>query len=71
MAAINDFRTAAPSGARWEPPSDNDSTHIERDEIFQADENPNQIVTFAPKEGFRLVYFDVMCLLVNRMIGKF
>ncbi|KAM5350606.1 hypothetical protein ACJ41O_007111 [Fusarium nematophilum] len=27
------------------------------------------IVTYAPKESFRLGYFDVMCLVMNRMIG--
>lgn len=33
-------------------------------------ENPNEILTVAPKERFRLGYFDVMCLVMNRMIGK-
>lgn len=32
-------------------------------------ENPNEILTVAPKERFRLGYFDVMCLVMNRMIG--
>lgn len=28
------------------------------------------IVTHAPKESFRLGYFDVCCLVINRMIGS-
>lgn len=29
-----------------------------------------EILMRAPKEQFRLGYFDVMCLVVNRMIGE-
>ncbi|RGP71626.1 high-affinity methionine permease [Fusarium longipes] len=32
------------------------------------DDNPGQIYTSAPKEAFKLGYFDVMCLVLNRMI---
>ena len=32
--------------------------------------NHNAIVTDAPKERFRLGYFDVACLVINRIIGK-
>ncbi|TIC89436.1 High-affinity methionine permease [Colletotrichum higginsianum] len=32
--------------------------------------NGNNIVTYAPKEGFRLGYFDVSCLVINRMIVR-
>lgn len=39
------------------------------EEIMGDPDNPNEIVTFAPKEAFKLGYFDVVCLVVNRMIG--
>jgi hypothetical protein len=29
----------------------------------------NRFVTRAPSEPFRLTYIDVMCLVINRMIG--
>lgn len=45
------------------------SIDSERDVIYNPD-NPGQIVTHAPKQRFRLGYFDVMCLVVNFMIGK-
>lgn len=31
--------------------------------------NKNQFVTEAPTEPFRLTFIDVMCLVINRMIG--
>ena len=40
------------------------------EEIMGDPDNPNEIVTFAPKEAFKLGYFDVVCLVLNRMIGK-
>jgi hypothetical protein len=43
----------------------------DRSVIFRETDNPNGIFTSAPKEAFKLGYFDVMCLLLNRMIGKF
>lgn len=51
---------------------DADAQSIDSDvhEMYAQDDNPNQIVTMAPKEAFRLGYFDVMCLVVNFMIGK-
>lgn len=39
------------------------------EEIMGDPDNPNEIVTFAPTEAFKLGYFDVACLVVNRMIG--
>ena len=33
--------------------------------------NPNEIVTDAPAEQFRLGYLDVICLVLNRVIGEF
>jgi amino acid transporter len=50
-------------------PVDNESVDSAREDLYQDDGNPNQIVTFAPKERFRLGYFDVACLVINRMIG--
>ncbi|KAF4972145.1 hypothetical protein FSARC_1220 [Fusarium sarcochroum] len=41
----------------------------DQEEIFGDPDNPNEIVTSAPKEAFKLGYFDVMCLVMNRMIG--
>lgn len=41
------------------------------DIIYNDNENPGRIVTHAPKERFRLGYFDVMCLVINFMIGTF
>ena len=51
---------------REEPEWDSD-----RSVIFRETDNPNGIFTSAPKEAFKLGYFDVMCLVLNRMIGKF
>ena len=31
--------------------------------------NPIEIVTDAPEERFKLGYIDVICLILNRMIG--
>lgn len=66
---MNDFPEHM-RGFQREVAADNRSLDSDRDGIFAADENPNQIVTFAPKERFRLGYFDVMCLVMNRMIGE-
>lgn len=52
----------------YAPSVDSDIRRLD-DEEFEGD-NPNKIVTHAPKERFRLGYFDVICLIVNRMIGK-
>ncbi|KAF5665146.1 high-affinity methionine permease [Fusarium heterosporum] len=41
----------------------------DRSVIFRESDNPNRIFTSAPKEAFKLGYFDVMCLVLNRMIG--
>lgn len=32
--------------------------------------NPDEIVTYAPAEQFRLGYLDVICLILNRVIGE-
>lgn len=58
-------------GYRPEPQAaDNETIDTDRQEILEGFDNPNQIVTFAPKEGFRLGFFDVTCLVLNRTIGK-
>lgn len=46
------------------------SIDSDRQDIYAANDNPQQILTFAPKERFRLGYFDVMCLVFNRVIGE-
>jgi hypothetical protein len=49
---------------------DTDSIDSVRGQIYSANDNPSQVVYYAPKERFRLGYFDVMCLVINRTIGK-
>jgi len=39
------------------------------DRIITETSDENRIVTDAPTERFRLNYFDVACLVINRMIG--
>ncbi|KAF7561456.1 hypothetical protein G7046_g2689 [Stylonectria norvegica] len=57
-------------GYRSEPRGgDNASIDSDQQDIYADSGNSNQIVTFAPKERFRLGYFDVTCLVLNRMIG--
>lgn len=38
--------------------------------MLWANKGPTQVVFYAPKERFRLGYFDVMCLVINRTIGE-
>ncbi|TDZ19080.1 High-affinity methionine permease [Colletotrichum orbiculare MAFF 240422] len=50
--------------------ADDDSSHSDIEDIFAGlPDDSNGIVTHAPREGFRLGYFDVCCLVINRMIG--
>lgn len=59
------------TGYRPEPRGGDDmSIDSDRQDIYAENDNPNQIVTHAPKERFRLGYFDVTCLVLNRMIGE-
>lgn len=58
------------AGQSPEPPLTRQSIDSDRLNIYDRNDNPNQIVTNAPKERFRLGYFDVMCLVVNFMIGE-
>ncbi|KAF7553917.1 hypothetical protein G7Z17_g3276 [Cylindrodendrum hubeiense] len=57
--SVSGFRSSAPA---------RDDASMSSDGL-PPPENPNEIVTVAPKERFRLGYFDVMCLVMNRMIG--
>ncbi|GKT75137.1 high-affinity methionine permease [Colletotrichum tofieldiae] len=65
---MNDFPSSA--GFYQEPRGAGDaSIHSDIDSVIGG--IGNGIVTHAPKEGFRLGYFDVSCLVINRMIGKY
>ena len=66
---MNDFPDHV-GGYRPELREDNRSIDSDRPNLYADVDNPNRIVTFAPKERFRLGYFDVMCLVLNRTIGK-
>lgn len=46
----------------------NPDDHGDRDHLEEEEED-NRILTRAPEERFRLGYLDVMCLVINRMIG--
>ncbi|KAJ2904569.1 hypothetical protein MKZ38_007768 [Zalerion maritima] len=41
-----------------------------RHEFIAGEEDPDEIVTDAPREKFQLSYLDVICLVINRMIGE-
>lgn len=64
---MNDFPPST-TGFRSSAPVRDDAS-MSSDELDPTN-NPNEIVTEAPQERFRLGYFDVMCLVMNRMIGK-
>ena len=69
---MDDFPPSVTGHHRPEPRGgDEVSIDSDREGIYAEPDNPNQIVTHAPKERFRLGYFDVMCLVMNRMIGEF
>lgn len=65
---MDDFPTSV-SGFHSAPPA-RDDVSMSTEGDLPPPENPHEIVTVAPKERFRLGYFDVMCLVINRMIGK-
>lgn len=48
---------------------DGNSFDTTRDRVVGESDNPTRIVYHAPKERFRLGYFDVVCLVINRTIG--
>lgn len=63
----------APGDPRLEAtsrPDDTDSIDSTRARMLWANKGPTQVVFYAPKERFRLGYFDVMCLVINRTIGE-
>jgi len=47
------------------------SSNTDRDStgLFNPEDDPNAIVTSAPESRFKLGYWSVMALVVNRMIG--
>ena len=51
------------------PRRDDRAEDSDRGSLFFND-NEGEIYTSAPKEAFKLGYFDVMCLVLNRMIGE-
>lgn len=71
---MNDFISSAEhhqhGRRRGSDGADEDS--IPDSDFLFGDNQPegNGIVTYAPKERFRLGYFDVCCLVINRMIGR-
>lgn len=66
---MNDFPSSV--GFYQEPRgAENESVHSDVDGVIDGISDANGIVTHAPKEGFRLGYFDVACLVINRMIGE-
>jgi hypothetical protein len=66
---MNDF-AAYQEHSREPPRREEPEWDSDRSVIFRETDNPNGIFTSAPKEAFKLGYFDVMCLVLNRMIGK-
>lgn len=69
---MNDFPS---SGHIVQEPRDIDDARSSHSDIgalglWNNDGRGNGIVTHAPKESFRLGYFDVFCLVINRMIGS-
>lgn len=68
---MDDFAAYRNQSRQAEPPQrDARAGDSDFDSLFE-DDNPGQIYTSAPKEAFKLGYFDVMCLVLNRMIGTF
>lgn len=52
------------------PPRHSAAADSARDDFLYApEEDPDEIVTEAPREKFRLGYVDGICLVINRMIG--
>jgi hypothetical protein len=67
---MDDFAAYRNQSRQAEPPQhDIRAADSDLDSIFE-DDNPGRVYTSAPKEAFKLGYFDVMCLVLNRMIGK-
>jgi hypothetical protein len=66
---MDDF-PASVRGFRREPEADNASIDSDQQDIYAENDNPTQIVTFAPRERFKLGLFDCICLILNRTVGK-
>ena len=62
MTTMNTYADPAPQ----ERTIEGDLFNELRDEVV----NPDEIVTEAPAQQFRLGYLDVVCLVLNRVIGE-
>jgi hypothetical protein len=51
----------------WSPDLDPDDLR----ELQAAEQDPSKIVSRMPSESVRLGYFSTVCLIFNRMIGKY
>ncbi|KAF5022560.1 hypothetical protein F66182_5393 [Fusarium sp. NRRL 66182] len=68
---MDDFAAYQNSHRAGAPQRETPAWDSDQEGIFDDTDNPNdnRIYTSAPKEAFKLGYFDVMCLVMNRMIG--
>ena len=51
----------------WTPDLDPDDLR----ELQEAERDPTKVVSKLPSEAARLGYFSTLCLIFNRMIGRF
>jgi len=73
MSDYRDRHTPIPAGVTAAPDNDDRSSVLTFNPILEANRqpiNPDNITTDAPEEPFRLGYIDVICLVLNRMIGN-
>jgi amino acid transporter len=66
---MDDFIAGGYRPSDHAPAVDRRSVDTDQEDLGYVD-NPNQIVTLAPKEAFRLTLFDVTCIVLNRTIGS-
>jgi hypothetical protein len=67
LSIMNDFPSSM--GIREEPVAEVSSIADSDINDLYENEREDQLVTSAPKERFRLGYWEVMALVINRMIG--
>lgn len=70
---MDSYHPSNPSQLRtrgYDDVRDGYSSDSTRDRVIGESDNPTRIVYHAPKERFRLGYFDVICLVINRTIGR-
>jgi amino acid transporter len=65
---MDDFPASA-LGDRGHQPDGRSSIDSDQRDIYAQNDNPTQIVTFAPRERFKLGLFDCVCLILNRTVG--